>query len=459
MRGILRVPHPLRWVHAPLLIRREGVRVPIVRGRDSSWPGAIQGRGTGATPVTASTVAVIGALIFGWAVLSGALARRNVTGPLVFAAAGYLLCNPDWGPVPVDIETASIHVVAEAALALVLFSDAARVNLRELRSDIGLPVRLLGIGLPLSVILGGVLAAALLLDLPWALAGFLGAALAPTDAALSVQVINDKRIPMRIRRGLNVESGLNDGIATPIVTVMLAIAASQLGIVSESPSYEAGFALRDLVVGAAVGAAIGIGGAATIAFAARRGWTASAGRRLAALALAFSAYTVAIAIHGNGFIAAFVAGIAFGATLAGEVTELDPADELPELGGELLAGGVVPLRSGPASGGPFPARCPHRGLRAAEPDRRPHDSRLLVHDPFRARPTDDHVHRLVRSSGARLSRVRAPRLRAARRELDRDQQGRGRADVHGAAEHHPARLHRRSRRTPLRPTRGGGPPE
>ena len=287
--------------------------------------------------MTASTVAVIGALIFGWAVLSGALARRNVTGPLVFAAAGYLLCNPDWGPVPVDIETASIHVVAEAALALVLFSDAARVNLRELRSDIGLPVRLLGIGLPLSVILGGVLAAALLLDLPWALAGFLGAALAPTDAALSVQVINDKRIPMRIRRGLNVESGLNDGIATPIVTVMLAIAASQLGIVSESPSYEAGFALRDLVVGAAVGAAIGIGGAATIAFAARRGWTASAGRRLAALALAFSAYTVAIAIHGNGFIAAFVAGIAFGATLADEVSELDPADELPELGGELLA--------------------------------------------------------------------------------------------------------------------------
>ena len=184
--------------------------------------------------------------MLGWAVVSGALARHDITGPFVFAVAGYLLANPDWGPLTVDVDAAAVHIVAEVTLALVLFSDAARVNLAELRRDLSIPVRLLGIGLVLSVVLGSLLAGWILGGFPWALAGFVGAALAPTDAALSVEVINDERIPLRLRRALNVESGLNDGIATPIVVFMLAVAASQLGIVSESVSFEAGAALREL---------------------------------------------------------------------------------------------------------------------------------------------------------------------------------------------------------------------
>jgi sodium/hydrogen antiporter len=109
-----------------------------------------------------------------------------------------VLSSPDWGPVPIEVETSSIHVIAEVTLALLLFSDAARVNLRELRRDVAMPVRLLGVGLPLSVV-GGALLASLLFELPWGLVAFLGAALAPTDAALSAQVINDERIPMRRR--------------------------------------------------------------------------------------------------------------------------------------------------------------------------------------------------------------------------------------------------------------------
>ena len=286
--------------------------------------------------MTASVVVAFAALLFVWSIVSGALNRRNVTGPLVFTAVGYLLCNPRWGPIPVDVEAESIQVIAEVTLALVLFSDASRVNLAELRRDVGLPVRLLGIGLPLSVIVGAVLASVLLLDIPWGLAGFVGAALAPTDAALSIQVIEDKRIPIRLRRSLNVESGLNDGIATPIVTVMLAIAASQLGLVSESPSLEAGSALRELGVGAAVGLALGVGGAMLITLAAKRHWIAGGSRRLATLALAVTAFEFAVAVDGNGFIAAFVAGIAFGATLDPKVSDLDRVGELPELGGELL---------------------------------------------------------------------------------------------------------------------------
>jgi NhaP-type Na+/H+ or K+/H+ antiporter len=103
----------------------------------------------------------------------------------------------------------------ELTLAMLLFSDASRVNVTVLRRDIRVPARLLGIGLPLTVLLGAVAAALLFGDFTWALAGFVGAALAPTDAALSAQVINDKRIPMRVRRALNVESGPNDGIVNP----------------------------------------------------------------------------------------------------------------------------------------------------------------------------------------------------------------------------------------------------
>jgi sodium/hydrogen antiporter len=202
--------------------------------------------------VTESTTLALALLVLGWAIVSGALARHNVTGPLVFLVAGYLLANPDWGPLNVDVDAASVHVVAEVTLALVLFSDASRVNVTELRRDAWLPVRLLAIGLPLSVALGSLLAAAFF-DVPWALAGFIGAALAPTDAALSAQVIDDERVPLRLRRALNVESGLNDGIATPIVTFMLAVAASQIGVDQHGASYDAGQALRELGGGSSSG--------------------------------------------------------------------------------------------------------------------------------------------------------------------------------------------------------------
>jgi NhaP-type Na+/H+ or K+/H+ antiporter len=286
--------------------------------------------------MSTTTAAVLAVLVFGWAVFSGALARRNVTGPLIFATVGYVLANPSWGPMPVDVEASSIHLIAEVTLALLLFTDAARVNVRELRADATLPVRLLGLGLPLSVIAGAVIAGTLL-GLPWGLALFLGAALAPTDAALSVQVINDERIPMRLRRSLNVESGLNDGIATPIVTVALAVAASQLGHTSETVSLELGTALRELGVGVVIGAVLGGAGALALNRASRLDWIAPGGRRLAALALATSALAVTLAVDGNGFIAAFVAGIAFGAFADREELDLERINELPELGGELLA--------------------------------------------------------------------------------------------------------------------------
>ena len=286
--------------------------------------------------MTESAFTVLVLVVLGWAVMSDRLARWNITGPLVFTATGFALGNPDWGPLPIDVEAPSIHLLAELTLALLLFSDAARVNVSKLRLDIRVPARLLGIGLPLSVILGALAAAWLFGDFSWALAGFVGAALAPTDAALSAQVINDERIPSRVRRDLNVESGLNDGIVTPIVVFTLAVAASQLGVADDGAA--AGVRpLLELAVAILVGLAVGLGSATLIAFASRRRWVAHGGRRLATLAAALGSFFIAVTFDGNGFIAAFVAGIAFGAAFPRDVADVDQVGELPELLGELMA--------------------------------------------------------------------------------------------------------------------------
>ncbi|GAA1448835.1 cation:proton antiporter [Leifsonia poae] len=283
------------------------------------------------------TLAVLAVLVLGWSVVSERLAKWNVTGPLFFTAAGFLLANDQWGLVPVEVDAPSVHALAEITLALLLFSDAARVNLSVLRRNLLVPSRLLGIGLPLTVILGSVTAALIFHDFTWALAGFVGAALAPTDAALSSQVINDASLPLSVRRALNVESGLNDGIVTPIVVFCLAVAAGQLGVSGDEHAEVVIRPLFELGLGIVVGTAIGFAAAGLIGLGSRFGWTQPGGRRLAALAAAVASFTVTITLDGNGFIAAFVAGITFGSALPRSIPDRDTLTELPELGGELLA--------------------------------------------------------------------------------------------------------------------------
>jgi len=288
--------------------------------------------------VTEGAFAVLALLVLAWAVISDLLAHLNITGPLVFTVAGYALGNPDWGPLTVDVETPSVHSIAELTLALLLFSDAARVNVSRLKRDIRLPGRLLALGLPGSVILGSLLAAWLFDDFTWALAGFVGATLAPTDAALSAQVINDRRIPVRLRRALNVESGLNDGIVTPVVSFTLAVAAGQLGIEGhDGVSGHGGSALLELAVGVIVGLAVGTASAWLLTVGSRRHWMTTGARRLGTLAAALGSFAFAVAFDGNGFIAAFLAGISFRAALDQDAVDADTAVELPELLGEVLA--------------------------------------------------------------------------------------------------------------------------
>ncbi len=284
-----------------------------------------------------ATVTALSVLLAAWALLSGALARRNLTGPMLFVLLGYLLGNPDAGVFPVDVTTEAVQATAEITLALLLFADASRINLTELRREASLPARLLGLGLPLTIILGTATAALVLADLPWPLALLVGAALAPTDAALSAAVVNNPRVPLTLRRSLNVESGLNDGIATPLVTMALAVSAAQLGLSAETESLAFTTAARELAVGALAGLVIGVVGAWSANQATRRGWTSPGARQIAVLALAVGAFALAGAGGGNGFIAAFAAGLAFSAVADTTLVDTETVVVLPELGGELLA--------------------------------------------------------------------------------------------------------------------------
>lgn len=259
--------------------------------------------------MSVADLAIVAALIFAWGTVSARLERFDVTAPIIFVLAGLLLTH---GPLSVLAFAPSnelIKKLAEFTLALVLFSDASRVGLHELRVDSGLYVRLLGGALPLTIALGTLLA----LTLPgisfW-LALLIGAALAPTDAALGAGMMANPLVPARIRRLVNVESGLNDGIATPFVSIALAGAATS----DHGTGHGAAAAVAELAVGIAVGVAAGGGGGMLVNAARRRGWVAEGFAGAAVLGLAVCAYASAVAIHGNGFIAAFTGGLAFGTT-------------------------------------------------------------------------------------------------------------------------------------------------
>ena len=280
-----------------------------------------------------TALTALAVVIFGWAILSNWFSRHDLTGPLVFMVAGLFLANSDWGIGSVDVEGPTVHALAELTLALLLFGDASAVPPAAARRDLPLTGRLLAIGLPLSILAGTAVAVVLFPSLPLALAGLIAASLAPTDAALSASVIGDERLPARVRRVLNVESGLNDGIATPVVTFCIAAAATALGVVAGE--HEDGWgALGELVIGVGVGAAVAFVGGRLIMLTRQRGWMQHGSRRLATLALALLAFLLASEAGGNPFVSAFVGGFVFGATATRDAVE---SVELTELAGNLLS--------------------------------------------------------------------------------------------------------------------------
>lgn len=259
--------------------------------------------------MSAADLAIVTALLFGWGTLSARLERFDVTAPIAFVLAGVLLTHGPLVRLAIAPTHQTVKALAEATLVLVLFSDASRVGWRDLRADAGLCLRLLGIGLPLTIGLGALLALALFPGLTGWPALLVGAALAPTDAALGAGIMVNPAVPARIRRLINVESGLNDGIATPFVLVALAGA----GTAAHEHTIGPAEAVAELVLGVLVGVLVGGAGGWLVKVARGRDWAAEGFAGPAVLALAACAYAASLALHGNGFIAAFVGGLAFGA--------------------------------------------------------------------------------------------------------------------------------------------------
>ena len=265
-----------------------------------------------------AVVAVISACVVLWGLVSARLERWNVSAPIAFVVLGLVVTHGPTAFVHFDLHSSAIRSLAEVTLALVLFADASRVNVQQLRADLAQPVRLLGIGLPLTIGAGAALAAGLFSGAGLWVAAAIGAIVAPTDAALGASIMEDERVPARVRRVLNVESGLNDGIATPFVNLFLAGAATAEAVRGASTVATAAL---ELLGGAGIGIGVGLVGALLLLQARKRHWSEPAFQPLAVLALALFAYSAALLAGTNGFVAAFVAGMAFGSAFRRDVDE------------------------------------------------------------------------------------------------------------------------------------------
>src|SRR5215211_1070198 len=253
---------------------------------------------------------VLAAVVFVFGLVSHRLEGTVLTAPLVFVAAGVILGPAGLGLVEFGLGEHAVLLLGEIALAIVLFTDAAGINLSALRQDEGVPLRLLGIGMPLTIVLGTLVAALLLTDLTFWEAAIVGTVLAPTDAALGQAVVSNPRVPVRVRQALNVEAGLNDGLSVPFLALFLTLAVAEEEL--QPASYWIRFALEQVGLGVLVGVGVGLAGGWLVSRASKTGWMTDSFQHLAFLALALIAWALADQIGGNGFIAAFVGGLAVG---------------------------------------------------------------------------------------------------------------------------------------------------
>jgi NhaP-type Na+/H+ or K+/H+ antiporter len=275
-------------------------------------------------------LATIAALLIGYATVSRRLERLNVSGAMFFTTAG-LLVGPVLGLLDLQVHGEQVKLLAEITLTLVLFADASRISLRALRHESAVPLRLLGMGLPLTIVAGALIAATVVPGISFAEAVVLAIVLACTDAALGQAVVSDERVPSRIRQGLNVESGLNDGLCVPLFFIAIAFAETDAGTASAHSAAQLVF--EQIGYGLVGGVAAGALGGLALQLAARRRLIEPHWVQILTVASALLGAGVATALGGSIFIAAFTGGFLFGALrrdTGGEVTYL--VDE----GGELF---------------------------------------------------------------------------------------------------------------------------
>jgi NhaP-type Na+/H+ or K+/H+ antiporter len=255
--------------------------------------------------------AILAAFAFLYSIVAGRVERTPITGPIVFMAFGFLVGPFGVGWLDASITNQELRMLADMTLALVLFLDAANADTSVLKASTLIPRRMLLFGLPGVIALGFVAGLLIFDELSMFELAILATMLAATDAALGKAVITNKAVPSRIREGLNVESGLNDGLCVPVLFVFIALAEAS-GVEADSTMLALELVAREIGIGLAVGLGITTIAVWLTRMCTRRGWISEIWVQIPVIMLAITCFTTAQSLHGSGYIAAFVGGILFG---------------------------------------------------------------------------------------------------------------------------------------------------
>jgi len=271
-------------------------------------------------------LAILAVFVFLYSAVAGGIERTMISGPIVFTVVGLVIGPLGLGWLQPDLDNDGLRALADITLALVLFIDAANADLGVVKRGFRIPQRMLAFGLPLTILLGFGLGLLLFDQLSVFELAILATMLAATDAALGKAVITNKAVPARIREGLNVESGLNDGICVPILFLFIALAVG-----ADTGGSSAAFAIKLVAQEVGIGLVVGLGMAAMGAWILRvcykRRWITEIWMQLPVVALALGSFSVAQTLHGSGYVAAFVGGLLFGSYKTSETHGLILAAE------------------------------------------------------------------------------------------------------------------------------------
>jgi len=256
-------------------------------------------------------LALLVVFAFLYSSVAGGLEKTMVSGPMVFTIVGLIIGPLALGWLQLDLDNDGLRVLADITLALVLFIDAANADLSVVKKSLGIPGRMLAFGLPLTIALGFGFGLLIFGELSVFAIAILATMLAATDAALGKAVVTNKSVPARIREGLNVESGLNDGICVPILFLFIALAVN-----FDTGGSSFFFALKLVAQEVGIGLVVGLGiaaiGAAVLKYCWNRGWITEIWIQIPVVALSIACFSVAQSLHGSGYVAAFVGGLLFG---------------------------------------------------------------------------------------------------------------------------------------------------
>jgi NhaP-type Na+/H+ or K+/H+ antiporter len=255
-------------------------------------------------------IVVLLVLVVIYTILGHTLARVWISMPMFFVITGAIAGPYGLGWISFGLETTDVETLTELTLAFLLFADAATLDFNQVKEDTKIPGRLLLVAFPLVVLMGALIGYLLFPEEKIGFALLIGAILAPTDAALGLPIFNNPLVPVRIRRALNVESGLNDGLATPLVTLFIAITLEELG--NGQQGHWLFSAASEIVIAIVVGIALGLLGGRLFAYAVKKNWTSDVARQIGNPALALLVFFATKELGGNGFVAVFVGGILFG---------------------------------------------------------------------------------------------------------------------------------------------------